>query len=409
MWYMHLPFRIKQYQKNNERNLARIRKKDKITVVFFASNVAMWKYQGLYEEMQKYPRFETYIVLSPLKNYTKEQNIQGFNDLKKLFDIKGIKYFDFDVKRSIGYPVKSLRPDILFYPQPYYTVMTYKPHRYYHFKNSLLAYYPYFFHRTRLAFEYDEDFHNRAWRLFYESIYQKNDARDIAKVKDTNVSIVGFPNADAFLTKSIRDVWKQQKTHLKRIIWAPHFTLYNDGWVNSSNFLWMADFMIEIAEKYKDKIQFAFKPHPKLLSELYNHPQWGKTKADNYYKLWEELENGQYENGQYIDLFMTSDAMIHDSGSFGVEYHYTKKPVMFISQDMNKFLKPLSDFGKKVYEMHYIGKNKENIIAFIENVVLAGEDKLYNKRIDFVNKYLLPPNGKTVAQNTMDEINRLLS
>lgn len=409
MWYMHLPFRIKKYIRNNQRNEARIRQKETINVVFFASNVAMWRYQGLYEEMQKYPRYKTHIVFSPLKNFTKEQSLKNFNDLKKFFEERNIPFHDFDLDNNVGFDVKALTPDILFYPQPYYTIMAYSPHRYYKFKVSLLAYYPYFFHRTRLPFEYDEDFHNRAWRLFYESEYQKKDAKDIAKIGDANVSVVGCPNADSFLLWSGHDVWKPQDRKKKRIIWAPHFTIYNDGWVNSSNFLWMADFMLELANKYQDRIQIAFKPHPKLLSELYKHPNWGKEKADLYYAQWEGLLNGQYENGQYVDLFMSSDAMIHDSGSFGVEYHYTKKPVMFISQDMDAFLKPLSDFGKLVYDMHYIGKNREEIVNFIENVVLAENDILYEKRVDFVKNYLLAPNGKTVAQNTMEEINRALS
>ena len=45
---------------------------------------------------------------------------------------------------------------------------------------------------------------------------------------------------------------------------------------------------------------------------------------------WESLSNAQLETGKYVDLFMTSDAMIHDCGSFTIEYHYTLKPVMYL-------------------------------------------------------------------------------
>lgn len=409
MWYMHRPFRIKEYIKRNSLNEARIRKKEAITVVFFASNVSMWHYQGLYEEMLKYPRFKPYIVLSPLNAYDPEQKKQCVLDLREYFNRKGIDYIDYDTENMKGADVKALQPDLLFYPQPFYTVMC-KEHSYYRFKDSLLGYYPYFFHRgTQLSFEYNEDFHNRAWRLYYESIYQKQEAHDLASVGDYNVRVVGYPKADIYQNQNVVDVWKDQPIKKKRIIWAPHFTVNGDGWASSSNFLWMADFMLELAYKYADRIQLAFKPHPRLLSELYQHKDWGKEKADAYYERWQLLGNGQLETGDYTDLFMTSDAMIHDCGSFSVEYQYTQKPVMYVSQYMDKFIKTLSEFGKKIYELHYIGKTKEDIVNFIEDVVLAGNDVMMDKKKDFVKTYLLPPNGKTVAENTMDDIIKSLS
>ena len=54
--------------------------------------------------------------------------------------------------------------------------------------------------------------------------------------------------------------------------------------------------------------------------------------------------------------------------------------------------------------MHYIGKTEEDIVKFIEDVVLKDNDPMKKQRDDFFNKNLLPPNGKSVAQNTMDEI-----
>lgn len=405
MWYMHRPARIKSYIARNKRNEERIRQKDTITVVFFASNVSMWHYQGLYEEMLKYPRFKPYIVLSPLNAYTPDQKISCVKALRDYFNKKDINYIDFDTDKMKGYDVKGLlKPDILFYPQPYYTVMC-KEHRYYRFKDSLLGYYPYFFHRTKLPFEYNEDFHNRAWRLYYESEYQKKDAKCLASIGDLNVRIVGYPNADFYINRvSCDNPWKPLPNYYKRVIWAPHFTLDGNGWVNTSNFIWMAEVMIKIAQYYSKNIQFAFKPHPRLLSELYKHHEWGKEKADAYYSQWQQMENGQLVDGMYTDLFLSSDAIIHDSGSFGVEYQYTNKPAMFISKDIDHFVKPLSDFGKKIYDIHYIGKNEDDIKEYLEDVVLNGNDYLAESRDKFVKQFLLPPNGKRVAENTMDDL-----
>ena len=404
MWYMHRPTRIKGYIARNKKNEERIRRKDSITVVFFASNVSMWHYQNLYEEMLKHKRFKPIIVISPLNAYAHEQKVECVKALRLYFEKRGINYIDYDIDNMKGFDVKGiLKPDVLFYPQPYYTVMC-KEHRYYRFKKSLLAYYPYFFHRTKLPFEYNEDFHNRAWRLYYETDFQKKDAKEIAAIGDLNVRVVGYPNADYYNNHIIEDPWKTMSNPHKRVIWAPHFTLDGNGWINSSNFIWMADFMLNIAHQYSEIIQFAFKPHPRLLSELYKHPEWGKERADAYYKNWRNMNNGQLVDGAYIDLFMTSDALIHDSGSFGVEYQYTQKPAMFISMDIDNFKKQLSDFGRQIYDIHYIGKSEGDIRKFIDEVILNEKDFLADKRKGFVRQYLLPPNGMSVAENTMNDL-----
>ena len=166
----------------------------------------------------------------------------------------------------------------------------------------------------------------------------------------------------------------------------------------------MADLMLQIAHEQGDRLQLAFKPHPRLINELYRHPDWGQQRTDAYYAQWQQSENTQLESGDFIDLFMTSDAMIHDSGSFAVEYHYTKQPVMFVSSDMKPILSTQSEFGRKAYDLHYIGKDEADIRRFIDDVVLDGNDPMRPQREQFFHDYLLPPHGKTVAQNTLEDI-----
>ena len=114
------------------------------------------------------------------------------------------------------------------------------------------------------------------------------------------------------------------------------------------------------------------------------------------------MENTQLQTGEFVDLFMTSDAMIHDSGSFGVEYHYSGNPVMYIADNFEEQVAEMAEFGQLAMRQHYVGKSKEDIIKFIEDIVLGGNDPMKEQRLRFVNEYLLPPNGKTVVQNTMD-------
>lgn len=377
-----------------------LKKKKKVNVIFFAANVAMWKYQNLYELMSKNPRFNAYIVLAPFITYPKSQQDSDMEGLRKLFDGKGIKYVDF--KSDYINIRKELHPDILFYPQPYKYVFD---HRYnsVSFFGKLLAYYPYAFWTSVGDWSYNNQFQNLAWKLYYSTELHRKDAQACARNKGANVVVVGYPEADDFIKPSFNDVWKIKDRSIKRLIWAPHFTIDSEhSEVKRSNFLWMAQIMLDIAEQYKDRMQIAFKPHPSLKRELYR--QWGMEKTDAYYEKWATMPNTQLETGGYIDLFMTSDAMVHDSGSFSVDYLFAHKPLMFVSQDLNYILSTQGEFGKKVYEMPYIGKDEADIRHFIEGVVLGGNDPMYDKRQEFFNQYLLPPNGKSVAQNTLDDL-----
>ena len=385
----------------------RLRKKKQVNVVFFAMSLAMWRYQNLYKLLSKHPKFKCTIVIIPCVT---------FNELQQEFDRKSlIDYFDktetpyvLGVEKHSTINVrKDLEPDILFYPQPYWDIIP-ESCSFRKFYDKLLCYYPYAFWRSKDGWSYNLNFHNFAWKLFYSTELHREDAKYYANNKGRNVEVVGYPATDDFLFKSHVDVWKINQRK-KRIIWAPHFTIQKGGWITQSNFLWMADFMLEVASRYSDKLQIAFKPHPRLFSELCKHNEWGKDRAEQYYNHWRNLSNGQLESGDYVNLFMTSDAMIHDSGSFCVEYHYSGNPVMYVADNFEEQVEEMAEFGKLAMWQHYVGKDQKDILDFIENVVLKGDDPMKEGREQFKKDYLLPPNGKTVAQNTMDVFLRAFS
>jgi hypothetical protein len=135
-----------------------------------------------------------------------------------------------------------------------------------------------------------------------------------------NALVTGYPGVDNLLDPnySPRDVWKIKDKKVKRLIWAPHHSMFTDECIYYSCFLQYSDFMLEMAQKDRDDIQIAFKPQPVLRNKLNQY--WGKGKTDDYYHRWESMDNTFLENGGYVDVFLTSDAMIHDSGSFLIEF-----------------------------------------------------------------------------------------
>lgn len=399
--WLHV-WQYRAVERRHRRKVETMRGKTPVRVVFMAIDVALWKYQHIYELMARDERFLPTIVLSPCVGRDYEADMAS---LRSYFSQQGIDYVDFN-----GTPIdirRQLQPDIIFYTQPYEHLLV-DEYDCRHFYDLLLCYMPYGFWTSTGKLSYNLHFHNQAWRLYYSSSLHLKEACSVATNHGRNVRVVGYANADDYLmTKHDDSVWKKMDDgrRRKRVIWAPHFSIMDvTGFMPRSNFLWMADAMVRLAKEYRDSIQIAFKPHPALLTQLYRHKEWGREKADEYYALWQSMDNTQIETGQYIDLFMTSDAMIHDSGSFAAEYHYSQKPVMFVTKDLNAILTTQSDFGKKAYDQHYIGKDEADIRRFIERQVLSGDDPMLPQRQQFFSDYLLPPGGRSVAQNVIDDL-----
>lgn len=396
---------LKRLQAKQSKQAKKLKAKEQISVVFMAMTISMWKYQKVYELFKADSRFKTVIVLSPCMGYSKEQQMRDVKNMRTFFNNLKIEYIDWDFEKdSPPFDVRAkINPDILFYQQPY-TGCHIAAHDFSNFEDKLLCHSPYAYVLTPNPVIYNRRFHNIAWKLFYQNKYTKAAAKKLAWNGGQNVRVVGYTSADEYFHSAKQDVWKRGNFR-KRVIWAPHFTLKNDGSPFSrSNFLWMADLMKRISENYKEIIQFAFKPHPRLRTELYNHSDWGKGRTDEYYNYWANSANTQIEEGDFINLFYYSDAMIHDSGSFSADYLYFNKPVMYISQDIAQTKRNVDTFGKMVYDVHYIGKIEGEVYSFIENVVLQEKDRLKPQRDAFFEHYLLPGKEHSASEAIYREV-----
>ena len=397
-------FLIRKYDRKHQQLVNLIAHKGFANVVFIASNLNMWRYQGIYDLMKQDPRFRTTILLVPFNSYSDDQKKQDINSLINYFKSIDVPFEDTTTWPPEKYSIRKwLDPDIIFYTQQYpYILGNSLDNR--HFLDRLLCFAPYGVGTISTPWAVNSCFQNIAWRLFYETEIFRNEAVKSAYNHGKNVVVVGNTNADRFLNGKHGNPWKEQSKPKKRVIWAPHFAIEENKLLHRNGFLWLHDIMLEIAQDYKDTIQFAFKPHPRLKSVLYSFPEWGKDRTDRYYETWATIPNTQLEDASFFDLFMTSDALIHDCASFSVEYHYSKKPCLFTAKNTQEILSPLNELGRSALEAHYWGNSEEDVRRFLNETVLAGVDPKKNEREAFFNKYLLPPNGKTTAQNIYDNI-----
>jgi hypothetical protein len=74
-----------------------------------------------------------------------------------------------------------------------------------------------------------------------------------------------------------------------------------------------------------------------------------------------------------ILIFLSSDALIHDCGSFMAEYLITKPSLFMIRKE--SVMEQWSTFGSEAIN---INRNKQQLIDFIENIVLQEQDDMKN-------------------------------
>ena len=218
-----------------------------------------------------------------------------------------------------------------------------------------------------------------------------------------NVVVSGDPLADYFFdghTPS-SDSWPINNPQIKRIIWAPHHSITPQDWLNYSNFLEIADDMLNLAKEYNDKAQFVFKPHPMLKDKLYKLDSWGVEKTDSYFDAWKSLPNCNSAEGNYVDLFMSSDAMIHDCSAFTAEYLYVNKPVMYLTKEER--MESFNQFANECFKVHYHGSSISDIKNFIDNVI-KGIDPLADERTKLIKEQLRPKGNETVAGTIYKEL-----
>ena len=371
-----------------------LRNKNLINIAFLVSDLGKWKTEHLYLAMMNHCRFNPKIFVVPYTNYDN-------TGLSVLVEYLTNKRYNFHILKRSQKISDIIKPDIIFYQEPYNRIID-KNKRYKYNLSSLFCYVAYGFHWNDIKWILNQPLLNICWQIYYEndlalkgvSSYMTNEAR--------NCIVTGLPITDIFLRpkSEFHNPWKPQAKRKKRIIWAPHYTINSGSAFYYSTFLFYCDYMLDIADKFHDSIQIAFKPHPVLLTKLYEI--WGKEKTDSYYAKWKDGRNTQLELGEYVGLFMHSDAMIHDCGTFTVEYHYTHNPVLYVlnGTDHNK---DLNEFGRMAFDLHYKGHCEEDIEAFINNVI-EGKDEMKEARERFYNDYLLPPNGNSASGNIIKAI-----
>lgn len=387
------------YTEGKRRELARIlQERGKVNVAFQVTCISKWKADSLLVLMQHHPAFKPLVWFVPALGKPGSEVENDWMRCESFFRKQGTLLVRY--KRVEDFPAE-LRPDLIFPSEPYNTGVYDAPYNR-GLLDRLFCFLPYGFTSTNSALNYNQVINNGAVFAFLENEVSYRTACRLMDNGGRNAVCSGQAMADAFLfpPQPHQQVWKDCAPDLKRVIWAPHWSITDDTvWLRFGTFMKTGEIMLELARAHANDIQFAFKPHPNLYSTLCGHPQWGKERTDAFYAQWREMPNSQLEDGEYAALFMQSDAMIHDCGSFIQEYLFADKPCMYLKDPENR--QEYSAMATDCLNAYQIGITRGEIEAFLQ-MVLRGEDPKAEVRRELRKKYLIPPNGQSAAQNIID-------
>lgn len=382
-----------------------------IRVLFLVSNLASWKVGPVFRVMLNDPEFEPIVLVCPvsLGGLSKEKETTA-RILVEALSAQGFPYVDLtklDADKTKA-KINTLSPHLFFFTNPHGLVPSYLHDQI--FTSFLTCYVPYNHECMEYGGnqeQYNQTSHNWFWRIFVPheqslQLYKENRFRS-----DAGVILTGFPACEPLLVGDVGvglDPWKAQPGKKKRVIYAPHWLWRKD--IRMATIDAYGKAIMRLAERYKDDIQWAMRPHPLLKPKLNDDPNWGEAETAKFFDFWERSEFSQLHQADYESLFRKSDAMIHDSGSFLAEYLYLQKPVLYLMTEQTNG-QYLNAFGRRALSACEIGKSVDDIERFL--IGLLEESVGGTQAKSFFDSEIASLNARPPSLKICEEIKSSLS
>ncbi len=363
-------------------------------VFFIITDISLWDtFHSIYTAFANDPHFDAVAIVSPRIDISISVS---YEDMLNFFKTKNINYLPgYSPKNNQWLDLTELTPHLVFYTLG---SSAYWPKHKIEYVSTFTrtCYLSYSFLLTdQESSQYNASFHKSAWRIFSQTPFHQQKYHKYHHDNPNKIVLSGYPkfdyyqrNNDIFSTEFISP-WKNTATTTsKKIIWAPHWTIANILHISCANFEKYYKDFLDYAKKTKH-LQWLLKPHPNLMWACENQNILTKTEFMSYLAQWQNLPNGQtYQLAHYFDFFVTSDALILDSISFLAEYLPTQKPVLFLEKPNRP---RFNEIGEKIIDSYYRAFCFQDVIDFIDQVVIKGNDVLYEKRKRCLEQYYYFP------------------
>lgn len=409
MWLKEflISFDVVRARRNYARQIVRCRNKlrngERLNVVFLVSELSKWKTQSLYDLMGNSSEFNVVVAISCRGDWWNHPEYEKLLDeCVNDFKSKGMNYVVVaDFKTMKDRPLEVLRPDIVFYEQPYDWRRQYMPLSV--SRRALTFYVPYFVPTSDdHPKEYALPFHRTLFRHIELNDAWANRFNGLLKNVRRAGDIVGLGHT---YYDSYMQYVNMPQGHRDYVIYAPHWTFDHPGNVNSQNigtFLWNGREILSYALSHPE-IKWVFKPHPGLQWRLVDSGAWTEEAVKEYYDAWEKIGVSYFGN-DYTDLFMKSRVMITDCGSFLGEYPPCGGALIHLRSSSEKLHPHI--LNKKLYEQFYQVYDRTELYEVLDEVVLKGHDPKKEARMLAVHELKLV--GNHAAENIVNYLREVL-
>lgn len=352
-------------------------------VIFFVSDISKWKGQSVYDLMSRSSNYFPEIAIFPQDEEIAEgaRYVRSSQEEKRsYFDSRGMKVRSlWDVERNCALPISEVDADIVFYQQPWFMPKSLQPDVV--SRVALTFYFPYFVlnnsNNLDSGLEIGQWFH----RMLFGHIVFSEDVKTLYECRIGGGRLrrageflpLGHPMMDNFF---LRDSKAKKEGY---VIYAPHFSIsfgeYNPI-LKYATFVWNGREILTYAKEHPE-IKWVFKPHPGLKTALIKSGFMTEREVEDYYDEWARLGTVCC-TADYVDLFLSSRAMITDCGSFLTEYAATGMPIIHLEN-------PNSDVRahptlERLYATYYKVACRDEMLKAFESVLIRGEDPQKDER-----------------------------
>ena len=373
-----------EYAKTIERLRSRA-VKGPIRVLFLVNESSKWKCQAVCDEMFRrgYKLTIGLTVADPEANKSVDIQLKKMDETERFFIGRGfcVKRV-FDIKKRKPIDIRSLHPDVVFYPHPWSIHKKQLPAQCASF--AITCYIPYFvptfgnpgMHLGQAVHKeiFAHFVLNKEWEHYYRQIYDK-------LVYAGEIIGLGHPMIDDLIKNKVDEKHDEDGV----VIYAPHWSVPGkalNSFLDLSTFMINGKIILDYAQRHPD-VKWAFKPHPTLRNVLWKYGFMTRAEVDEYYGEWEKIAEACY-TGNYVDLFRRSRAIITDCDSFLIEYACTKKPIIhLISPVPNKRKYSPS---QALFDTYYKVHDNLELLKVLDDVVVGRCDKNRDARLTALDK-----------------------
>lgn len=368
------------------KNIRRLQKQEKVKIAFVVPLLQCWIGDEILKRFMENPRFEVLIIVPTFSNGDQNFTKSEFKRTQSYFANYDVDCLALDEKSDRW--DQTGEPDICFYLTPYHDLLPKSIRALETPLKTLNLYtaYGYLLADGLKTWQFDLPIHNLAWKNYIHTEFYRKMGESISSVKGSNMVLSGYPKMDPIYCSDMNFSWKcvSGGSNPLKIIYAPHHSI-KDVEPECGTFDQNEMMIYEYARSHPRETTWVFKPHPVLRKTSVEKGYFrSEQEYEDYIKKWDDLPNAQVIEGEYLNCFMTSDCMIHDSISFVAEYLFTGKPVLVLCRENNK----LNSFGQEILRVLYkvMGNDWNGIKNFLEKDVF--EDKKRDERLAFYSKYL---------------------